>query len=91
MNRAKKVLCFGGAGVLGSNVLKTLSGYPLTSIDFKEPSGLQGITNVLLKKEQKPKETLTNIKKAIGNTKYDAIIVTAGGWKGGNIRSETLF
>jgi dihydropteridine reductase len=91
MSRAKKVLCFGGAGALGTKVLKNLSGYPLTSIDFKEPSGLQGLTNILLKKEDKPKQSLTNIKAALGKTKFDAIIVTAGGWKGGNIKSETFF
>jgi hypothetical protein len=36
MKGFQKVMCIGGAGILGSNVLNALSsGYSLTNVDYK--------------------------------------------------------
>lgn len=62
---AKRILCFGGRGNLGTNFLKTLTGYNLTSIDLA-PSNQESVKNILVK-GLNPQEDLENIKKNIGN------------------------
>lgn len=42
---AKRILCFGGKGNLGSSFLKALSGYNLTSIDVVD-SQQTGVKNI---------------------------------------------
>lgn len=67
------------------------SGYALTNIDYKEVPGLKNVRNVLLQSSTAPKDHLKSIKGELGDKKFGAIIVTAGGWRGGNIRSDTFF
>lgn len=85
---AKRIICFGGRGNLGSNFLKALSGYNITSIDLLD-SNQAGVNNILVKGVN-PSEDLNNINSKIGNEQFDAILVAAGGWKGGNIKSESF-
>lgn len=87
---SRNILCIGGSGALGSQVLKTLSPYTLTNIDYK-PSP-PPITTLLLQSSLSASQNNHEIIKQF-NTKqkgalYDAIIVTAGGWVGGSIKDE---
>ena len=85
---AKRILCFGGRGNLGSSLLKTLSGYNLTSVDLAGSS--QASVNNILIKGTDPKEDLSLIKQHLGKDTFDAILVASGGWKGGNIKADTF-
>lgn len=91
MQGLRKVLCLGGAGALGSNLLNTLSsGYSLTNVDYREVPSMNNVKNVLLKNSVTPQENFNYIKQSLGDKKFGAIVVTAGGWRGGNIKSETF-
>lgn len=91
MKGVKKVLCLGGAGALGSGLMATLSsGYLLTSVDYREVPNMNNVKNVLLKQGSTPKETFNHIKSELGDMKFHAIVVTAGGWRGGSIKSDTF-
>ena len=82
---SKKILCFGGRGNLGSNFLNLLTGYNLTSVDLI-PASQSNVENIIVKGIS-ALEDAQSIKKTIGNTLFDAILVASGGWKGGNIKS----
>lgn len=84
----KKILCIGGCGQLGKNVVKTLLPYQITNIDFKESPDAK--RNILLKSSLSAVE---NNKLALVELqgKFDSIIVTAGGWVGGNIKDDDYY
>lgn len=84
----KHVLFIGGSGQLGSRVLSIFSPYHVVNVDFKPHE--QAKRNILLQKEKTVSEnnkfTLENVKSF--GYKYDAILVTAGGWTGGSIKDD---
>lgn len=89
---AKRILCIGGAGQLGKHVTKTLLPYNITNIDFKECPN--PITNILLKStnsaSENNKQVINHFKNNVDH-KFDAIVVTAGGWVGGSIKDDDYF
>jgi dihydropteridine reductase len=87
----KNILCIGGAGQLGSKVISIFSKHKVVNVDFREhPSAHQ---NILLKQGQ---QVETNNKLAIDGIKslgmkFNAILVTAGGWTGGSIKEDNYY
>jgi dihydropteridine reductase len=84
----KNVLFIGGSGQLGSKVLSLFSPYHVVNVDFRPHE--QAKRNILLEKDSSVAEnnrlTLEKVK-GLG-IRYDAILVTAGGWAGGNIKDD---
>lgn len=84
----KNVLFLGGSGQLGSKVLSLFSPYNVVNVDFRPHQ--QARRNILLHKDTSVADNnrlaLDQIKNA--NLKYDAILVTAGGWTGGSIKDD---
>jgi dihydropteridine reductase len=84
----KNVLFIGGSGQLGSKVLSIFSQFHVVNVDFNAHE--QAKRNILFKKENSVAENnkfaLENVKNF--GIKYDAILVTAGGWVGGSIKDE---
>jgi dihydropteridine reductase len=84
----KNVLFIGGSGQLGSKVLSLFYPYHVVNVDFRAHD--QAKQNVVLRKESSVadnnKFTIENVKNL--GIKYDAILVTAGGWTGGNIKDD---
>ena len=84
----KHVLFIGGSGQLGSKVLSLFSPYHVINADYRVHD--QAKQNIVLRKESSVadnnKFTLENVKKF--GIKYDAILVTAGGWTGGSIKDD---
>lgn len=85
---SKKILCFGGRGNLGTNFINSLTGYHLTSVDLI-PAVQSSVHNIIVEGKDPHQDTLS-IKKSIGNTLFDAILVASGGWKGGNIKADSF-
>lgn len=87
----KNILCIGGSGYLGSQVINALSSYQVSNVDFKPHE--QARHNFLLSKELPPTQnyqaTLRSIKQL--DVKFNAILVTAGGWVGGSIKDDDYF
>lgn len=84
----KNILCIGGSGQLGAKVVSHLSSYHVVNVDFKPHD--QAKNNILL---EKGKSVADNNKLAIdainkNGFKYNAILVTAGGWAGGSIKDD---
>jgi aspartate-semialdehyde dehydrogenase len=84
----KNVLFIGGSGQLGSKVLSIFSQFHVVNVDFNAHE--QAKRNILFKKENSVAENnkfaLENVKNF--GIKYDAILVTAGGWVGGSYRHK---
>jgi dihydropteridine reductase len=84
----KNILCFGGCGQLGSKVLSLFSPYNVVNIDLRAHENAK--KNIIIEKGRPNAE---NNKLVIENVrslglKYRAIVVTAGGWIGGNIKDD---
>ncbi len=84
----KKILCIGGAGQLGSKVVSILKNYHVTNLDFKSHQDAK--LNIELQKDVTPAESNNYVLQQFqkNNVKFDSIIVTAGGWVGGNIKDD---
>lgn len=84
----KNILCIGGSGQLGSKVVSLFSPYNVVNVDLKPHD--QAKTNILIEKDRSVSENnkyvIDNIRNL--NFKYNAILVTAGGWAGGNIKDN---
>lgn len=86
----KNILCLGGTGQLGTRVVSILSKHKVINVDFKlHPEAKH---NIVLKNQEPPinNKLVTEAVKDL-NTKFDAIIVTAGGWTGGSIKDDDYF
>jgi hypothetical protein len=88
----KKILFIGGSGQLGKKMVDIFkNSYAVSNIDFAENKN--AAFNFLLDKNL---NAIENNKKVIEkfkqlNNSYKAIIVTAGGWVGGNIKDDDYF
>ena len=87
----KNILCIGGAGQLGSKVVSIFSKHKVVNIDFKPHE--TATRNILLQSDQtiqlNNRFAIDSIKSI--NHKFDAILVTAGGWTGGSIKDDDYF
>ena len=86
----KNILCIGGSGQLGSKVISVFGKHKVFNVDFRPHSS--AAHNITLK-DQTPqlnnKFAIDSIK-SLG-IKFSAILVTAGGWTGGNIKDEDYY
>lgn len=84
----KKILCIGGAGQLGVHVVKSLLPYSVTNVDFN--ANPNSHSNIILQKGSSAAENNNYVLKQLegAKTTFDSIIVTAGGWTGGNIKDD---
>lgn len=87
----KNILCIGGSGQLGSTIVSTLSKHKVVNIDFKEHP--KAHKNILLTPENPPPQNnqfaIDSLKSL--QTRFHAILVTAGGWAGGNIKEDNYY
>ena len=87
----KNILCIGGSGQLGQLVVSALSKYHVFNVDFKPHQS--AYHNILLQKNSTPIENngtvIESVKKL--HIKFNAILVTAGGWTGGSIKDDDYF
>ena len=87
----KNILCVGGSGQLGSRIINHFKAYNVVNIDYRPHSFEK--TNILLEKqasiETNHRNTINNIK-SLG-IRFNAILVTAGGWVGGNIKEDNYY
>lgn len=84
----KNILCIGGSGQLGAKVVSLLSPFHVVNVDFKPHQ--QAKNNILLEKGRSVADNNRLAIEAINKFgfKYNAIIVTAGGWAGGSIKDD---
>jgi len=82
----KNILCIGGSGQLGSKILNLFKSYNVVNVDFTPHESAK--TNILLDKqlnvESNHRNTISKINAL--NVRFNTILVTAGGWVGGNIK-----
>ena len=86
----KNILCIGGSGQLGSKVVSIFKGHNLVNVDFTPHA--EAKHNIVLQQQT----TLLNNRLVIDSVKslgisFNAILVTAGGWTGGNIKEDDYF
>ena len=83
----KNILCIGGSGQLGSKVVSVFSKHKVFNVDFApHPSAAYNISL----KEQSPQlnnRLVLDSVRSLG-VRFNAILVTAGGWAGGNIKDD---
>lgn len=86
----KNILCIGGSGGLGSKIVSIFSKHKVVNIDFKPHSSASH--NITLKDQSTQLNNQLAIQsiQALG-IKFSAILVTAGGWAGGNIKDDDYF
>ena len=83
----KNILCIGGAGQLGTKVISTFQQHQVVNIDFKpHPTAKHNIQLLQQTPELNNKLAISAIQQL--GIKYNAILVTAGGWTGGNIKDD---
>ena len=88
----KKILFIGGSGQLGRKMTEVFkNSYSISNIDYTENQN--AAFNYVLDKNL---SAIENNKKVIDqfkllNPSYKAILVTAGGWTGGNIKDNDYF
>ncbi|KAG2184479.1 hypothetical protein INT43_000388 [Umbelopsis isabellina] len=86
------VIVYGGAGALGRHLVSKFaaSQWTVTSIDLVKNDQAQH--NVLLNiddsLEAQAKAALDGVKSALGSQKAKAVLCVAGGWAGGNAKSD---
>ena len=83
----KNILCIGGSGQLGSRVISVFNKHKVFNVDFTaHPSAAH---NICLKEQptQLNNRLVLDSVKSLG-VRFNAILVTAGGWAGGNIKDE---
>jgi dihydropteridine reductase len=86
----KNILCIGGAGQLGSKVISVFQKHKVVNVDFKPHSS--AAHNIILQQQAPPlnnRLVIDSVKSL--SLKFSAILVTAGGWTGGNIKNEDYF
>jgi len=87
----KNILCIGGSGHLGKHVINLFAPYNVINVDFKQHELAK--QNIIINKEltlaQNNQNTIDTLKKM--NIQFNAILVTAGGWAGGNIKDNDYF
>lgn len=88
----KKILFIGGSGQLGKKITDVFkSSYSISNVDYAENTN--AASNYILEKNlnaiENNKKIIEKINK-VGDS-YKAIIVTAGGWIGGNIKDNDYY
>ena len=83
----KNILCIGGAGQLGSKVVSIFSKHKVINLDFRtHPEAAHNITLQQQSPQLNNQLAIDSIK-SLG-LKFNAIVVTAGGWAGGSIKDD---
>lgn len=84
----KNILAIGGAGELGSKALSAWAHHNITNIDFKTNPNAK--INITLKPQFTPADNNKLVLEHLSKQppQYHSILVTAGGWAGGNIKND---
>ena len=86
----KNILCIGGAGQLGSKMVSIFSKHKVTNLDYRtHPEATHNITLQQQSPQLNNQLAIDSIK-SLG-VKFNAIVVTAGGWTGGSIKDDDYY
>jgi len=86
----KNILCIGGAGQLGSKVVSIFSKHKVINLDYRiHPEAAHNITLQQQSPQLNNQLAIDSIK-SLG-VKFNAIVVTAGGWTGGSIKDDDYY
>ncbi|KAK9722288.1 hypothetical protein K7432_002772 [Basidiobolus ranarum] len=95
MSAASNVIVYGGAGALGSSVVKFFQkkNWSVISIDLLPSDSADKSVTLSPNEsfEEQGYKALSEVEKQLAGNKADAVLCVAGGWAGGNIASKDIF
>eukprot|EP01104_Vermistella_antarctica_P020960 TRINITY_DN9214_c1_g1_i1.p2 TRINITY_DN9214_c1_g1~~TRINITY_DN9214_c1_g1_i1.p2 ORF type:complete len:248 (-),score=63.85 TRINITY_DN9214_c1_g1_i1:107-802(-) len=85
---SKSVLVYGGAGQLGAAVVTAFvkATWSVVSVDLRESS--DATKSVVLANSGDLESDVKGVRADLGEDKFDAVVCVAGGWAGGNAKSD---
>ncbi|MCB0369761.1 MAG: SDR family NAD(P)-dependent oxidoreductase [Bdellovibrionales bacterium] len=86
----KNILCIGGSGQLGTKVVSIFGKHKVINVDFKAHQ--EAAHNITLQQQsvQLNNQLVIDSVRSLG-LKFNAILVTAGGWTGGSIKDDDYY
>lgn len=87
MSPPQRAVVIGGSGALGRSIIETLSSHSCESINIGYTENPRATHNLVIDDSVQPRDVLAKIQQTGA---VDAVICVAGGWVGGDAKSDGI-